>query len=541
MYTAGTSERAKDPAVANAEKLMKAITDGEITAIYNILDPKIMLNGPMGVYQSRPHVKAWLEFEQSVLQGAPIVHHGTVSVDGLKVAKTTWSVHGLHFVDVVTLNQVLSIRTVRRTMVRKYKNDAEKERGEKLLLAWTGPYFSKYCGPKAKGVDNRALVLPVLDYAYMGLKNVRDLLTTKPNGGREIQETSIVFHFLHQAAEKERDDAAAAAAERAAQESKQTTAFSSHPREEVTIRAKNRDGEQAAIVIDRSMLDGKHESRVESLEDGEVVVKEDRMRFVCSGIKLCNNELVDCRELEIVLKLYVVNAFYFLSMLDLSSNGITVIPELAQFPLQALYLHDNKISDMRETEKLKDLTQLTSLTLFGNPIQSNARSAKEYKYCVLSLFWHPPAPKPPRSRTPPRTPFEVAEDERARIAAAEAKARGDDYEGSSLQQSSPTRGGTSGGARGRSLSPTRSKSPGKRGASPSVTFAPVGSGLQAARRPPSALQVEKRKKERERLERGYVSLRTLDHSVISPIEVEAIERFVSVFGGSKSRPSSRQR
>lgn len=71
--------------------------------------------------------------------------------------------------------------------------------------------------------------------------------------------------------------------------------------------------------------------------------------------------------------------------LDLSFNNLQRIDEslVAYFPnLTTLYLHANKLSKISMIKKLAGLTQLKSLTLYGNPLEEN----KHYRNYVLYIF-----------------------------------------------------------------------------------------------------------------------------------------------------------
>ena len=70
--------------------------------------------------------------------------------------------------------------------------------------------------------------------------------------------------------------------------------------------------------------------------------------------------------------------------IDLSNNNISHIGEsLENFHgLSVLYLHANNIKNLSEVKALSNLKKLTSITLFGNPIESH----KHYKKYVLYLF-----------------------------------------------------------------------------------------------------------------------------------------------------------
>jgi hypothetical protein len=386
-----TSGSSKEPPVAAAEKFISCFLSGDMVTLSAILDPTIVMTCPMGLFHGRPHVKGWLSFDSAVVRRSKMkvkVQNAKMEGDALKTASVTWTVGFLTFVDTVILNQVLLIRAVRRTWSRRLpKNDAELAATNALLLSWTGPHFEKYCTPKTLGVDNRAMVLPVLDFSFGNFTRARDILNAKPREGKTIMDRDVVLHYLgtEDSTKKTGGGATQGAAPKAA-----ATMFGQPAKDEITIRAKNRDGDQGAIVIDRKQLDRVNGAKsVEALEDSEVAVNEDRTRYAASGLRLCSNKLEDPRELDQVIRLIVFNAFYFLTWIDLSTNGMTSIPDLSQYPIAVLYLHDNKISDWDQVKKLAALTQLQTLTLFGNEIQAKAASPREYKFKALAAVKGP--------------------------------------------------------------------------------------------------------------------------------------------------------
>jgi Leucine-rich repeat (LRR) protein len=71
--------------------------------------------------------------------------------------------------------------------------------------------------------------------------------------------------------------------------------------------------------------------------------------------------------------------------LDLSFNSISFIDPkvvLALPNLSTLYLHANEINNLSDVAILRHLTNLKSLSLYGNPIEEN----KHYKYYVLHVL-----------------------------------------------------------------------------------------------------------------------------------------------------------
>eukprot|EP00759_Apiculatamorpha_spiralis_P016180 PhF_6_TR22522/c0_g2_i1/m.31971 len=129
------------------------------------------------------------------------------------------------------------------------------------------------------------------------------------------------------------------------------------------------------------------EEKAAILEVEEVSVAVDDVKYLASGIKISNNEIVTDLPIpnswDFRLKQVIANAFYTLTFVDFSSNKLTQIPDLSQFPIMSLYLHDNLITDVQEVLKLKKLEQLQSLTLYRNPLQDQV---SHYKFLVLNLI-----------------------------------------------------------------------------------------------------------------------------------------------------------
>ena len=71
--------------------------------------------------------------------------------------------------------------------------------------------------------------------------------------------------------------------------------------------------------------------------------------------------------------------------IDLSYNYLeTIEEEILKFPnLKTLFLHGNYISSLEEARKLSGLSQLASLTLYGNPIEQ----ISNYRMWILGVMY----------------------------------------------------------------------------------------------------------------------------------------------------------
>ncbi|XP_053312573.1 leucine-rich repeat-containing protein 51 [Spea bombifrons] len=101
------------------------------------------------------------------------------------------------------------------------------------------------------------------------------------------------------------------------------------------------------------------------------------------AVRLNNNTLTDLQGFgETVGKL--LSDPQQLSWIDLSFNDLPNIdPVLTTYPLlSVLNLHGNSISQLSEVDKLASLPNLKSLTLHGNPIESE----KGYRNYILSVL-----------------------------------------------------------------------------------------------------------------------------------------------------------
>ena len=108
------------------------------------------------------------------------------------------------------------------------------------------------------------------------------------------------------------------------------------------------------------------------------------IRKVTTCVKLNNNMLETLNGLEAALESAMFSPLQNLQWLDISFNSLTSVDaELLKFAqLKALYLHGNCIQKFGSVQRLQKLPKLLSLTMNGNPIQSN----RVYRTYVLGVL-----------------------------------------------------------------------------------------------------------------------------------------------------------
>lgn len=106
-------------------------------------------------------------------------------------------------------------------------------------------------------------------------------------------------------------------------------------------------------------------------------------RYNSNVIRLANNNLVDTTGLY-QMALDVVEFPEDIAWLDLSFNEISdVSDDILEFPaLKMIYLHGNKIKRFADLNRLKQLPNLYSLTLHGNPIENSPN----YRASIICMF-----------------------------------------------------------------------------------------------------------------------------------------------------------
>lgn len=505
----------QEPAITTTEKYMDCILTGNSSFVCSNLDPRILVQSPMGYFFGRPICKGWLAFECSVFAtfAELIIVKNISSVDGMKVAKLEWCVGGLHFEDVIHLNQMLQFRGITRSMKRQHSCQEDQDVAEAVLLALTGPYFAPHCGPKkltphASRIDNQALILPIIDYTYKGLATCADILRAHPNGAKPVEDTAVSMHFMSDALERRKEQVRIRKQSQGIQSGKPDMAKEfGRSEDKIAIKARNREGDQKVLFVDKADLNRTSKtSKVEAMEDDEVLnLQSKRNMYICSGARYANNALsnpVDLAELSVVIKSTIINAFYFLTVVDLSSNALTSIPDLSEFPLVSLQLHGNNISDWAETEKLNKLSKLQSLTLFGNPLQHDCESVRTYKYQLLALFY--------------------LDGSQALSKVAKSKRRG------------------TGPPSGRNYALLTAALPDEDNASLPTPVPANLSPIPKRSASSAASRVAPISTSEDAVTQGYISLRSLDHSVVSPKEVDVVRTFKRTFERKREALSSKK-
>ncbi|XP_038051897.1 leucine-rich repeat-containing protein 51-like [Patiria miniata] len=109
--------------------------------------------------------------------------------------------------------------------------------------------------------------------------------------------------------------------------------------------------------------------------------KTDEGKYACVSLKLNNNLIQDWNGFEGFVTSLISDA-QELTWLDLSFNYLVNVDDvILKFPnLKILYLHGNGVEDLKEVEKLACLPKLMSLTLHGNPVDSE----RGYRHYVLT-------------------------------------------------------------------------------------------------------------------------------------------------------------
>eukprot|EP00294_Goniomonas_avonlea_P012039 CAMPEP_0114564442 /NCGR_PEP_ID=MMETSP0114-20121206/13721_1 /TAXON_ID=31324 /ORGANISM="Goniomonas sp, Strain m" /LENGTH=197 /DNA_ID=CAMNT_0001750507 /DNA_START=131 /DNA_END=724 /DNA_ORIENTATION=+ len=104
---------------------------------------------------------------------------------------------------------------------------------------------------------------------------------------------------------------------------------------------------------------------------------------ISNAVRLSNNLLENLNGFNHVMK-EILYQPSMLAWIDLSHNLLTEIPKgFAKYEhLNVIYLHANNIQKIKEVEKLSGLKKLRSITLHGNPIETQ----KFYRLTVIGIL-----------------------------------------------------------------------------------------------------------------------------------------------------------
>ncbi|XP_034716730.1 leucine-rich repeat-containing protein 51-like isoform X2 [Etheostoma cragini] len=108
-------------------------------------------------------------------------------------------------------------------------------------------------------------------------------------------------------------------------------------------------------------------------------------KYQSCSLRLSNNSISDIIGLQYILNHFLAQPSK-LGWLDLSFNKITCLDplfcELSE--LRVLYLHGNNIWNLSDVDQLKELQHLHTITLHGNPIETNMN----YRNHVITALPH---------------------------------------------------------------------------------------------------------------------------------------------------------
>lgn len=222
---------------------------------------------------------------------------------------------------------------------------------------------------------------PVLDYSFRTVEDIVQLLRVKPSSGRAHTPRSvrpIEDPRLAQGVFLNADN---------------------DPTKSVTrrtlIKAKNKQGDEEAYEFEHGrqryqVFDRQSEEATDGFEENlRHGTNTLGVKFSATSVRISSCHLQRRMErFTEVLRSVIANVFVTVSVLDLSDNELTVLPNLSRLPLQKLLLHANCISNWMEVEdKVCPLPFLTILTLHGNPISD--RNPHYWPLAISQLMRHP--------------------------------------------------------------------------------------------------------------------------------------------------------
>jgi len=226
--------------------------------------------------------------------------------------------------------------------------------------------------------------LPMLDFSFCDLKDVKDLLKTPARQGK----VRVIPHEANSHQDQgqgqgggnpgglpESGPPSGTKAGNANKDLSENEEDEEDTGQSLAIAGVEDDTAATPAKGKKKKQDGSDET-----DDEETLV----VQYYTSNVKLSNNLLADCSHLISQLKTVVVEACQKITILDLSFNQIPAVPnEITELVnLHVVYLHANAIKEIDEVNKLKPLKFLYAISLNGNPIENR----KNYRFHVLWLL-----------------------------------------------------------------------------------------------------------------------------------------------------------
>lgn len=386
--------------VITSERISSGYFEYDVTELAQLAHPDVILvctNLPVGgsILKGAQSVVGFTRHLMRFFLNSPtVLQPYSLSCEDKSTGQFMWGWPHLVVKETLRIvdNKIVELR--REIVERSNAVDGSAAAAQKeALLNYTQKYFgtpsdrisTNSLTPRNR-TDNHREELPVVDLSFCDIKTPIDVARAIPRGAAlRVPTQTVVSTIIGDAP----DPKAQGSEEKGEGDNTRPNA------KKVVVKAQKKDGESKAYEFEKELGD-KRSNLGKALLDGgkednqlKAVARGKGNKFMTSAVRLNNNELEgDFQMLPTVLCTIMVDATVALTWLDLSCNKITVIPDLTIFPINILYLHQNKIENINEVRKLTKIP-LTNVTLFGNPIDN----VPTYKAEVLNILM-PPAGTP---------------------------------------------------------------------------------------------------------------------------------------------------
>jgi len=255
----------------------------------------------------------------------------------------------------------------KRKVLAKYSKFGKMKNGN---LVWSGDH-EKVAVPEQEYIFHLHNT-PVV-YSFCKLTDLAQLADVVPRSGpkqvlERLEKDKVARVVAAAAAAAAKEEGVTTEASRAKlgeeTEKKDLTAHDS------AIQAKSLD-----TVVESIATAGQQMARLKNRNRKKAVELE-----IATALRLDNNELSNLKRLEQSIA-PIVSRPNMLCWLDLSFNKLTKLEPIVEAcpGLKVLYLHVNLVSDVKEVDSLGDLTELTTLTLQGNPLEDSLKPSYRYR------------------------------------------------------------------------------------------------------------------------------------------------------------------